>query len=206
LASALSLHPLIPAAALASAALLSALAARRDLGAPFLHAIFGVSAGAGLLAFGFRALGIPQLDAIALALLAVACVLIAEIDRRHRLIPDTLTAAVALIGAVAPFALPWPDGLAAATLLGGLFLAVRFGFSSAGRHDALGMGDVKLAGAMGLVLGVQDGLIAVAVSAAGTALVAISIHSLRKVREAPPPAPFGIGLATCLGLMAAFRT
>jgi leader peptidase (prepilin peptidase)/N-methyltransferase len=192
-------------AALLFAVLLCMLAVRRDLNCPFAGATVALGTGIGFSVAGFLWLGLPTLAAAALAVLGAACALIAEIDRRHRLIPDLLTAAVVLIGVAAPFAPAISEQITAAVLLGGIFCAIRWFFSMAGKPDALGLGDAKLAGAIGMVMGARDGLFTVAIASAGTAFVAVLVHLLRGSRGEPPPAPFGIGLATVLFLMSLVR-
>lgn len=186
-------------------AILCTMAAQRDLNATTLRASLGVSAGIWLFAAGFHSMGRPLEAALPLAVLSVACLLIAEIDRRHRLIPDLLTAAIALLGLTAPFAPIWQEKALGCLLLAGLFLGIRWSFARAGKDEALGLGDVKLAGAIGIVVGLSDGLMTVGVSAAATALVALAVQAARRSSATPPPTPFGIALAAGLCIVSAMR-
>jgi leader peptidase (prepilin peptidase)/N-methyltransferase len=91
-------------------------------------------------------------SAIALGLvLVVVLVPVALIDLEHRIIPNRLTAVGAMLALAAGIALD-PSGepqrlIAAAAAGGGLFLV------ALAYPGGMGMGDVKLAGVMGLLLG-----------------------------------------------------
>lgn len=169
-------------------------AVRSDLGMRLHLAAALVFSAIGAISVLAVALGAAPIQALALAPVAIASAAIAEIDRRHYLIPDLLVAALICVGVLFPFAEPL-DGLAGALCLGGLFFAVRRGFASARREDALGLGDVKLATAMGLLLGLQFGLIAVAF--AGLATIAVAAPAALGARNSATAikTPFGIGLA-----------
>lgn len=187
-----------------AAATLSALAARRDLGAPLrcsAPAILGAITALWLMAV---ALGVEQSTALAFAALAVTCGLIAEIDRRHYLIPDTLVAGLLCLALISPFTSP-SGALIGAALLGAMFLGVRETFARAGRTDALGLGDVKLAAAIGALLGPQQALLAVALAGLATLAVAAPAAMRGRASAANPWTPFGIGLATALVALAAFN-
>lgn len=193
----------IAAASLAVA--LAVVAARRDLGllrrvgAP---ALLGVVA---LFAFALCATLHDWRSALAIAALLPVCALIAEIDRRHHLIPDLLVAAVAALALAAPFGDTFAMRAIGAALLGALFYATHAAFKLARRDDALGLGDVKLAAAIGAFLGPQHGLIAIA--AAGCATLGVSVVLLIRNDGAATlaGAPFGIGLATALAAVSVAR-
>lgn len=191
-------------AALAAALALAALAARRDLalpvsfGAPALVGVVAAGAAAGqLLAMDWRA-------GAALAALLAICALIAEIDRRSFIIPDPLVAGLFALAVARAFGVIWQEAMAGALILGGLLLGVRFWFERMGRAEALGLGDVKLAAAMGALLGPQYGLLAVAL--AGVATLSVAAPALAR-GGAPRAArlPFGIGLAAALAVLASLR-
>lgn len=98
-------------------------------------------------------------ETLLLAALATALVVLAATDLEHRLIPDAVNAAVALLGLAwiaarhGAAAGPWIEGLLAALLLGGLALLLRWLFGRLLRRESLGLGDVKLMAAAGLWLG-----------------------------------------------------
>lgn len=196
-------------AACAAVLLLSALAVRQDLGGGLQFKLPALGGGAAILCALLSASGLDWRTALTLTMLLIACCLIAEIDRRSMIIPDLLVVAVALLSLVAPFSPPWDEKLIGAALLGGLFLLVRVAFHLSGKPHALGLGDVKLATAMGAMLGAQDGLTAVAI--AGVATLCGMLW--RVVRKLPGTAvalsgattPFGIGLAAALSAVSAFR-
>lgn len=126
---------------------------------------------------------------VLVALLAPVC----WIDLDRRLIPNRLTAAgalaaIALTVATAPADLPaalaWGAGAGGFLLLPALI-----------RPDGMGMGDVKLAAVLGLLLGaaVVPALLIALVTAtlAGGALVARDLAASRRAAVAPPPRAAG---------------
>lgn len=133
-----------------------------------------------------------------IAIICASCVAIVEIDARLRIIPNPLVlliliAALLMGGDMAP-------RLAGAVLLGGLFLLVRAAYARAHQGaEGLGLGDVKLAFALGAVLGLQHGLQAVALAAIITCCWILTRNALRA--EGDRTAPFGVALA---GVTAAF--
>ena len=131
----------------------------------------------------------PEAHPFAFAMVAgwilvfVCLAALSAVDIRMMLIPDELTATIAATGlmfAVSDggfFSAPFPDSFlgnyaslfpAPFGMFGSHFLGGIFGFAALGavsllsRGRAMGMGDVKLAGAMGLVLGFPDIMFALA--------------------------------------------
>lgn len=100
-----------------------------------------------------------SLETLLLAALATALVILTVTDLEHRLIPNPVGAAVALLGlgwiAVRHGGSPggWIEGGLGLLLLGGLALLLRWLFGRVLRREALGLGDVKLMAAAGLWLG-----------------------------------------------------
>ena len=187
--------------AAAAALTLAAIAASRELK-------ISLQVAAPLLVAGASCLCAVEV-AFAFSTLAVSCLLIAEIDRRSQIIPDMLVLSVALLAAVAPFGVAWELRVFGATLLGLLFLFVRWGFAWAGRTEALGWGDVKFAAVIGGFLGPQDALTAVCI--AGIATVSL-IVTTKSCASAPATdqidrsgAPLGVGLAGALTAMLAVQ-
>lgn len=190
--------------AVLAAGVLATLAAREDLGLPLHWGAPLIFLALGAIVLFAAALAAPRPLALALAPLLVACALIVEIDRRLYLIPDLLVAALACVALL--FSLTSPrDALFGALALGGLFLAVREGFAHAGRLEALGLGDVKLAAAIGAILGLQYGLVAVAF--AGLATIVVAAPAALRARRAATSikTPFGIGLAAALAAISVLR-
>ncbi len=200
------LSALLPFFLASAAAFLMVRATRRDLGVrvsvglPILAA--AIAALAALLALVTGEWG----ASIVLSALFVACGLIAEIDRRHCLIPDPLVLAIALLALSAPFGDTWTAQGLGAVLLGGLFYGVRRAFAVGKLPDALGLGDVKLAAAIGAFLGPYFGLIAVAVAGLATMSVLVVARATSPpAKLAGAGAPFGIGLAAALAVTVAAR-
>jgi leader peptidase (prepilin peptidase) / N-methyltransferase len=133
--------------------------------------------------------------------LAAVLIAVAAIDLEHRIVPNTLVApaaAWAVVGGVAIDAAGLPELLAAG---GGAFagmLLVALAYPA-----GMGMGDVKLAGAMGLYLGVSivPALLAgfLAGTLVGLAIIAREGAGARK--KGIPFAPF-LALGGLVGLLA----
>ena len=178
-------------------------AARRELGVRTLitlTAVLGaIAAGAVLLSFSA---GAALHHALPVAALLPLCVLISETDRRSHIIPDSLVVAIAMLALASPFRDTAGLQTFGALFLGALFFLVRTSFALAGRDDALGLGDVKLAAAMGAFLGPYYGLIGVAIS--GAATIAVMAAGMRGATIAAG-APFGVGLSAALLVLAALR-
>ena len=82
---------------------------------------------------------------------------ISFIDLEHMIIPDSLVLAAALLGLMALILnilpISWPDSAYGALLYGGVMAGVGYVGKLVYKMDALGGGDVKLAGVLGLYLG-----------------------------------------------------
>lgn len=141
----------------------------------------------------------PDAVSVALAgMLSTLLLLLAVIDAHTFTLPNELTLAVALLGAVrvATDAGQWPR-----YVLGALCVSVPFLFLwVATRGEGLGLGDVKLMAGSGLLLGWQRTLLAVlAASVLGSVL-----HLARMRRGAPRRLAFGPYLAAGVWLAALF--
>ncbi|WP_135210595.1 A24 family peptidase [Vitreimonas flagellata] len=176
--------------------LLTAWGARRDLRIPLWTTL---SAFAVALSLSIHAIG-PAFAS--LGVLILICLMIIETDRRHHLIPDTFTIALFALALVMPF----DDDLQAQTLgavvLGALFLATRYAFAARGSAEALGLGDVKLAAAIGAVLGPVHAFYAVFIAGLATILV-VAVRNRGGVVSVG--APFGVGLAAATAAIAVLR-
>jgi leader peptidase (prepilin peptidase) / N-methyltransferase len=129
------------------------------------------------------------LPALALTITLVAA---AETDLEHRIIPNRLVAtsaiaAVALWAIVDPGRLP--ESLIAGAAAGGFLLVAAIAYPA-----GMGMGDVKLAGVMGLYLGASVAP-ALFIGFAAGALVGIAIVLIRGVSARKQGVPFGPFLA-----------
>jgi leader peptidase (prepilin peptidase) / N-methyltransferase len=183
-------------AALAIAASLSAWGARRDLQMPLwlTFAAFACATATATLTGGASLAPI--------AALVLVCLLIAETDRRHNLIPDVFTLALLALAFVMPFGDDIPTRLIGAVALGATFLLIRQACSTWRGVEALGWGDVKLAVVMGAVLGPIYGFAAVAIAGVAT-LLAVAVRM--RGGAILLGAPFGIGLAAATSIMAILR-
>lgn len=154
---------------------------------PLVEALTAVLAAAVVLAD-------DSLRAVLLGLTLVALLVpIALIDLDHRIIPNRLTA----LGAVAALAIGVatdpagvPEQLIAGAAAGGFLLA-----AALARPGGMGMGDVKLAGMLGLFLGREVAFALLVALVAGT-LVGAVVMARRGAREGRKTAiPFGPFLA-----------
>lgn len=128
---------------------------------------------------------------LALALLVETAAAIAWLDVRRRLIADLYSlavAALALLGGLGP---GWAAALEGAFVGAGLLAAVRAAAGARLKREALGWGDVKLAGALGLLLGPVMLLWVIAAAAGAGAIVGLWLRR----REREPLIPLGALLA-----------
>ena len=165
----------------------------RDCGAPISVRYPLVEAGTAALWALAAAVGEDTVDVVLGILLVTALVPITLIDLDHRRIPNAITLPTAIAAVAAGAALD-PSGEVERLIAGAgaaLFLLV----PAIVRPDGMGMGDVKLAGVLGLCLG---GPVAVAILVAlvvGT-LSGVVIAARRGVGDARKTAiPFGPYLA-----------
>ena len=135
-------------------------------------------------------------------LLVTLLVPIALIDLDHQIIPNKLTAPAAVVAVALGFALDpagEPERLIAGAAAGGFFLLAVLAYPR-----GMGMGDVKLAGVLGLFLGATVG---VALAVAFTVGVAVSVVVLAKLGVAAgrkAKVPFGpfLALGGVVGVLA----
>ncbi|MDB5439461.1 MAG: pilD [Caulobacteraceae bacterium] len=160
----------------------------------------------GLIAIGWLAyaaghwlhgLGDDGLARASLAAVLMILAMIAYVDGRFLVIPDLCSILIALLALAPPFALPLSQALAGAGLCGGLLWAVAWGYKRYSGIDGMGFGDVKLAAAIGALLGVQHGLLAICLAAVGAAAGGIVVGRIRPRTEEDGPAliPYGAALA-----------
>jgi leader peptidase (prepilin peptidase)/N-methyltransferase len=128
----------------------------------------------------------PMLPVYLLAV--VPGLLLAVIDRRCLRLPDRLVGALAILGAV-PSALLRPGRIGPALVAGGLVLTA-YGLVALLPGGGLGLGDVKLAGALGLILGFA-GWPAVVAGLVVPHLIAGPIAVVRLLRGRRTPFAFG---------------
>jgi prepilin signal peptidase PulO-like enzyme (type II secretory pathway) len=160
---------------------------------------------AGTLAAFLLALALSPLPGfwLVFTLFAALLLLVAVIDRRHLFVPDAAVIALALLwvfDAAALHALPVTarDALIASVAASGVLFALRFAFRKARGLEALGLGDVKLAAALGLFIGWQSVGLFFAFAAIAT-LLAIAVTRARA--EGDARIPFAPGLCAGAALL-----
>jgi leader peptidase (prepilin peptidase)/N-methyltransferase len=126
---------------------------------------------------------------------------VAGIDLEHRIVPNRLVLVGALWAVVAS-AVVRPDALPTLLVAG----AAAFGFllvAALIHPRGMGMGDVKLAGMMGLFLGasVAPALLVGFAAGAGTGLAILARHGIAARKRALPFAPF-LALGGLIGVLA----
>ena len=127
------------------------------------------------------------LPALALTITLVAA---AETDLEHRIIPNRLMATSA-VAAVALWAIAdpgrLPENLIAGAAAGGLLLTAAIAYPA-----GMGMGDVKLAGVMGLYLGasVAPALFVGFAAGAVIGIVIVAAHGISARKQGVPFGPF----------------
>lgn len=136
------------------------------------------------LAFMYVAFGLQHRPVAELAVRLVFGTVFAQIiffDLEHRLILDRVvypSAVLALL--ISFFGVPWWSGLAAGVGLGAAFLLLGIVGTALTKEDALGLGDVKLAVMIGLLLGPLPAFEAVGLGVLVAGLVAIAIAVWRR--------------------------
>jgi leader peptidase (prepilin peptidase)/N-methyltransferase len=135
----------------------------------------------------------------ALTLLTVTLVVASVTDLRSRVIPNWLMA----LGAIAGLALAAAEDRSAPAFLAGILAAAPFLLAALIRPEGMGMGDVKLAGVIGIYLG-QEVWFALALGLALAGLTGVMVSLGRRLppsRTALPLAPFlALGAGTVLAL------
>lgn len=158
----------------------------------------------GALAAGLLAVGVASFEAwrggdplarlaLGVALMVFAAVVVS--DLRFLTIPDLYSGALALLALVGPLAPGIFVSLVGAVFCGGLLALVAWLWKRRSAVDGLGLGDVKLAAAIGALLGPEVGLWAVTASAAAGAVLGLILQARQKDAAAPLLFPYGAPLA-----------
>jgi prepilin signal peptidase PulO-like enzyme (type II secretory pathway) len=138
---------------------------------------------------------------MALSLTAGACAAIAFYDASFLIIPNMFSVAVVIAALLFWWAGLILPSVAGAGLCAGLLAVVAWAWKKSRGGDGLGQGDIKLAGALGMILGVQGGLWLIIGAASSGALWGLAMMRLRLDAQ-PPLIPFGLFLSVCgLGLV-----
>jgi leader peptidase (prepilin peptidase) / N-methyltransferase len=130
--------------------------------------------------------------------LAFAAVLIvlAFIDIDHRILPDAMTLTGIPLGVLASVWLPpgWRDSLIGVALGGGSLWLIAEGYYRWRKVEGMGMGDVKMLGMIGAVLGWRAVIVTLVLSSCSGALVGVLM--MRRTSEGARYAlPFGTFLS-----------
>ena len=145
--------------------------------------------GLGVYLFGV-ALGEPAVGC-ALGVLAAVLTVVFAVDLRTLTIPDLSVLMIATLGLIGPLGPGLAAAAAGAVVGAGLLGGVRWGFRRWRGVEGLGLGDVKLMGALGAVAGPQ---LVLWIVVAG-AVVGVAMALLRRDRDAGPMIPFGAAAA-----------
>lgn len=159
--------------------------------------------GEGLLALALLAIGLAAFESglageplpnlsLAAAMMAFAGVVYSDI--RFLVIPDLYTVVVAIAAIAGPLAPTYREAFLGAVMCGGLLLVVAWVWKRRTAVEGLGFGDVKLAAAIGALLGPEKGLWAITVSAAGGAVLGLGLTLMQR-RDEPLKFPYGVPLA-----------
>jgi prepilin signal peptidase PulO-like enzyme (type II secretory pathway) len=136
---------------------------------------------------------------VTLSLYAAVLLLVAVVDLRHRLVYPQLTYPVSAVAIVlTPMVLDLPawSSLLGALAGGGVFLLIFLAARAAyGRSDALGFGDVMIAGLIGSMVGFPEVSSALLLGALFGGLGAALVGLIQRSRRAH----FAYGPALCLG-------
>jgi len=131
-------------------------------------------------AFGYET-GWTAVELVLRLLFVTVLVQIIFFDLEHRLILDWITfPALGLALVVSLFHSPWWAGVATGAAFGGALLLLGMVGSALFKEDALGLGDVKLATLIGLLLGPLGTVEAAALGFAVAGVVAISVAIWRR--------------------------
>lgn len=148
----------------------------------------------GLAAFVLVPAGSPEVRlTLGLAVSVLAATVLSDI--RYLTIPDLYVAAIAAVALLGPLAPPWREALAGLIVCGGLLGLIAWYWKRRTAVDGIGFGDVKLAAALGALLGPQNGLWAITISAGGGAVLALILKARRGERDTPFLFPYGAPLA-----------
>lgn len=153
---------------------------------------------AALFALGAAAfesgLGGSPRESLALAVAVMAFGGVVYSDIRFLVIPDLYSIAVAAAALAGPLTPSYMGAAIGAAVCGGLLLLVAWFWKRRTAVEGLGFGDVKLAAAIGVVLGAEQGLWAITLSAAGGAVLGLILTVIHR-RDEPLKFPYGVPLA-----------
>ncbi len=143
----------------------------------------------------------PAARFLTAALVMVLCAIVYA-DLRYLVIPDLYSLAILGGGVALNLAAPvarapggWVEMLIGAVLCGGFLGVVAWAFKRVTSVEGLGFGDVKLAAALGAMLGPQAGIWAITVSSAAGAAIGLVLQARSKTKGETLYFPYGAPLA-----------
>lgn len=127
---------------------------------------------------------------------ACAMIVLAVVDLRHRVLPNSITLGGILVGFAFSLALPpgWLASLVGILAGGGSLLLIAEGYRLVRREEGLGMGDVKMLAMIGAFLGWKLMLLTLALSSLLGATVGLVVIAAKK-GDMKYALPFGTFLA-----------
>lgn len=142
---------------------------------------------------------------VATILLAGALVGIVYYDGRYQIIPDVLTATVAISAGLTLWQdQQWLAHLLGAIICGGLMALVAWVWKKTKGLDGLGFGDVKLMAALGLLLGPERGMWVLSSAALAGAVWGLALQRMggrgQETKDEPIKIPLGLFLALAGGV------
>jgi leader peptidase (prepilin peptidase)/N-methyltransferase len=151
--------------------------------------------GVGLVTY-FSGLGRSVEGRMALSIVMMTFAAVVYSDFSFLVIPDLYTVIILLLSFLAPWKFAPQEAALGLLVCGGLLAILSFLWQRLTEVEGLGFGDVKLAGAVGALLGAQPGLFAIAASAFGALILALIARKLRPPKDDEPLlVPYGAALA-----------
>ena len=157
-------------------------------------ALAAIIAGAGVAAY-FTGVGHTVEGRFAFGLAVMVFAGVVYSDFSFLIIPDLYSAVLVLVAAFAPWQFTLQEALFGALVCGGLLAVLAYVWRRMTEVEGMGLGDVKLAAAMGALLGAQPGLLAISVSAAVAVVLTLLVRLVRRAPAAAPLVPSGAALA-----------
>ena len=141
--------------------------------------------------------GAPPLIAAPAAAAAAACATVVFSDAKFYLVPDVCTIAILGAAIARAFAAGWQGPLFGAALAGGLLALIRYVARLRG-VDGMGMGDVKLAAAVGSLLGAERVVWALLMSSVAGIIWGLLANRRQCARVEVPYGAMLSGVTLCL--------
>jgi leader peptidase (prepilin peptidase)/N-methyltransferase len=151
-------------------------------------------AAVGVAAFEFLAASEPIIRLLAAGALMVFAAVV-QGDFRFLVIPELYSAVLAVAAFVGPLSLGLLEAALGGVVCGGLLALIAWLWKRRTAVEGLGFGDVKLAAAIGALLGPEKGLWAITASAAAGALLGFVLQARSRREDGPILFPYGVPLA-----------